>query len=243
MVRIWLLLCTAALGFALWQDHRLPAPATLLPQLQQEPLQKPVRQAAFTEEAGGVTYQIQPLYSYEIQGLVVSRHHADSWWDWIHAANADNLNVADLCMLWGDNAQSGVYRDISFSSGQWTCDFSTSSQGAYEAFNQAQISNNHLLTIDRQLMTRIRQMRPGDQIRLKGYLAEYRHTANGVARFRGTSTVRTDTGNGACETLYVTEADILQPAPPLWRQLAWGAGIGLLLGLLAWFVSPHRSRY
>jgi hypothetical protein len=41
-------------------------------------------------------------------------------------------------------------------------------------------------------------------------LASYRNPANHF--FRGTSTVRTDTGNGACETIYVSEFQILKKA-------------------------------
>ena len=32
-------------------------------------------------------------------GLVVSKHDADTWWDWIHRAWNDHLNVTDLCVI------------------------------------------------------------------------------------------------------------------------------------------------
>jgi hypothetical protein len=36
---------------------------------------------------------------------------------------------------------------------------------------------------------------------------------------RGSSTVRTDRGNGACEVVYVTEFEILREANAAWRTL------------------------
>jgi len=50
----------------------------------------------------------------------------------------------------------------------------------------------------------------GDQIYFKGYLAEYAHSNRTFTR--GTSTSRTDTGNGACETVYVEDYQILRQA-------------------------------
>ena len=57
----------------------------------------------------------------------------------------------------------------------------------------------------------------GDQIYLKGYLSQYSHSNNSFNR--GTSITRTDTGNGACETIYIEEYEILKKANPLWRNL------------------------
>jgi len=57
----------------------------------------------------------------------------------------------------------------------------------------------------------------GDQIYLKGYLAEYTHS-NGSFR-RGTSTTRVDSGNGACETIYLEDFRILKGANLFWRYL------------------------
>jgi hypothetical protein len=55
--------------------------------------------------------------------------------------------------------------------------------------------------------------------------------------FRGSSTVRDDTGDGACETVYVNEFKILQRANPVWRAarpLALAAaGVLFVLLLLA----------
>ena len=43
---------------------------------------------------------------------------------------------------------------------------------------------------------------------IKGMLANYENQANNFER--GTSITRTDTGNGACETVYVTDFSIVK---------------------------------
>ena len=76
-------------------------------------------------------------------------------------------------------------------------------------------------------------------------LSEYANKANGF--FRGTSTTREDTGNGACETVYLTEFEVVKKAnPKLRRFFAFAKGLGIisLVGFLAmFFVAPVRVEY
>ncbi len=142
---------------------------------------------------------MQPLYSYDLVGLVVSRHAADSWWDYIHAGGM--LNIADVCVVWGNNIRSGAYSKISFSNSQFACNWSTSSSEDFAAFDPTAVSNNHLIADNADVIRRIREARVGDQIRFRGYLAEYSHN-HGFPFKRGTSTVRTDTATAVrCETV------------------------------------------
>ncbi len=224
---------------ALWNEDSLPPAHLLRPELLDDPRQVAVDRSAFTARAGGVDYSVQPLHRYDLHGLVVSRHDSDTWWDYIHKEWNDNLNVADLCVVFGENARSGAYRDISFSSGQFVCNLQTSSREAYAAFDRAAISNNHLLTTDDAIAKRIRKARVGDQIHFSGFLAEYSHNVGPGFR-RGTSTVRTDSGNGACETVFLESFEIVAPGGGPWPMLVKIA-IGMMIGgLLLWFAAPVR---
>lgn len=236
----WLLFTSALLlVVALWRSDALPPVPELAAALQDEPVQQQVQQAPFTTQSNGVTYTIKPLYEYELAGLVVSKHDANTWWDYLHREWNDSLNIVDLCVVWGNNARSGAYADIDFSSGQFTCNFSTSSNEAFAAFDQSAISNNHLLTDRQHIARRLREVRVGDQIRLRGHLAEYSHQ-HGFPFKRGTSTVRTDTGNGACETIFLDSIDIIKPGGKPWRMLVWLASAMLIASIIAWFASPVR---
>jgi hypothetical protein len=217
----------------------LPEPQTLSAELLDEPVQRAVSRAPMPVSVGGIDYSVQPLYAYDLYGMVVSKHDATTWWDYLHKEWNDKLNVIDLCVVWGENVRSGAYRSINFSSGQFTCNYETSSNEAWAAFDTEAISNNHLLSDDPGLARAMREVRIGDQIHFSGYLAEYSHN-HGFAFKRGTSTVRTDSGNGACETVYVEDFEVLRRGGGSWLKVQW-AGIGMMvLGLLAWFLLPMR---
>jgi hypothetical protein len=233
--------CTALMLVALYKSPSLPDATAIARELSAEPLQQSIAPAPFKVERGAVTYTVEPSHSYDIYGLVVSKYNTDTWWGWAHKAWNDHLNVTDLCMVWGTNTKSELYNALSFSSGQWTCNVQTSSDATWQAFDTSKLSNNHLLTDDPGLAKKLKSIRIGDQVHLKGHLASYRHFAgNGFAR--GTSTVRTDTGNGACETIFVSDVDILRPAPGLWRNLTWLAGLGMLSIAGVGLIMPHRAR-
>jgi hypothetical protein len=241
LARALLLAGAVSLGLGLVFDGHLPARATLLPELSTEPLQRTIAMPAFDAHAGNVDYRIAPVADYLITGLVVSRHDSDTWWDWIHKASNDHLNVVDLCMVWGANAADGAYEKMSFSSGQFVCYYNSSDADALKPAYVRALSNNHLLTEDPAVARLLRGMRVGDQVRLRGELAAYSHNA-GFAFTRGTSTTREDTGNGACETLFVREAEILRRAPAWPRWLRWAGALLLVVGLVAWYAAPHRPR-
>lgn len=230
----------AALGW--WFDGALPARARLDPSITTEPLQTPTSgDAAFAAHRNGVDYSIRPLADYEITGLVVSMHHADAWWDWIHAASADHLNVVDLCVVWGANAADGAYERMKFSSGQFVCYVSTRDSSAWQPQYIRALSNNHLLTDDARIARQLAGVRVGDQVRMRGQLVEYSHN-HGFAFTRGTSLTRDDQGNGACETIFVRDVQVLRAAAAWPRWLLW-AGLAMLgLGVWRSFATPHRPR-
>jgi len=72
------------------------------------------------------------------------------------------------------------------------------------------LSNNHLLGADPVVSRTILKARKGDQIHLSGWLVSYGQKDTSLRR--GTSTVRTDHGDGACETVFVKEFEVLEPA-------------------------------
>lgn len=218
----------------------LPSPAALRQELRREPVQTPTQAAPFQTTVGGVTYTVKPLADYEIWGLVVSGHDSSTWWDWIHAASNDHLNVVDLCVVFAENVTSGGYVGLDYSSGQFVCYVQTRSAEAWSRFSMRALSNNHLLADRNWIASKLRGVRIGDQIRIRGWLSEYSHN-HGFAFTRGTSLTRDDTGNGACETIYVQEIEVLRRGGGPWRWLLWPA-VGLIVaGLVIWLRAPFKS--
>ncbi|HEX7037082.1 MAG TPA: hypothetical protein VF210_15005 [Pseudomonadales bacterium] len=233
----WTMLASLLLlPVACWNADVLADGVTPLPALGREPEQTPIEQPPFRVSQGGVDYEVTPLFRYRLHGLVVSRRTHDGE-RMLHRRWNDHLNVADVCVVWGDNATADLSA-FEFWSGQFTCFFETHDPAAWRRFRPDQISNNHLLSDDPWLRERIAALRVGDQIRLEGYLASYR---NDSGFERGTSVVRTDTGNGACETVYVTGFDVLQDSPSIWPDVQRLAGFGLIGSVLLWVLAALRD--
>jgi hypothetical protein len=214
--------------------NRLPGPKDIYTQLYREPLQTAENiPPPFKVKKNKLTYVVTPLFNYELYGLVVSEHRSDSLLDLSHRRWQDYLNIKDLCIVWGKNISSGVYRKMKFWNRDFTCMCDFPDQETFMFFSGKHLSNNHILCADKELSRSILAARPGDQIYFKGYLVSYSQPANQFAR--GTSTVRDDTGDGACETVFVTDFSILQRANRVWQAfntLAFLATIAFLVTML-----------
>jgi hypothetical protein len=207
--------------------------------LRAAPRQAPVDEPEFTARANGVEYLVRPRYDYELWGLVVSYKRFSEDYG-LHRRWNDFINLADVCVVWGANATEVDLNAFDFSNGEFTCWFSTRNPAEWERFDPDKLSNNHLITVEPTVRETIDDLAVGDQVRIRGWLAEYGEPGG---PFRQTSTTRTDTGNGACETIYVAEMEILRSMDTVWRKLWWFALGGLLTAVILWFRTPyHRLR-
>ena len=226
---IWLLV-------SWWNRNELPGSIDYRPELQEEPRQTPTRKQPFELSFNDVKYRVEPEYEYELTGMIVSyRHHEGN--SRLHALANDHLNMLDVCVIWGDNPHNNRLHKIDFWNGIFTCNIKTRDSIAWANFNMDQLSNNHLISEDEFIRKQVRKIKVGDQIRVTGYLAGY---ISGGGSKRGTSTTRTDTGNGACETIYVEQFRILESATSYWRISMWSSLAVLLLGLLLHFTRPYK---
>ncbi|NKI33815.1 hypothetical protein HFP89_01380 [Wenzhouxiangella sp. XN79A] len=206
------------------------------PALAEPPRQVAVERPAFMARANDVDYRVQPLYAYELTGLVVSFKRFRPGIG-LHERWNDYINVADVCVVWGPNATDLDLNRFKFWNLEFTCNFKTNDRDAWAAFDQNALSNNHLLTTDPRIQAVIDDLRVGDIVHLRGYLSEYGQPGGYI---RGTSTTRTDRGNGACETLHLEHAQILASMDSDWRRLFWLGLLGLVFSVAWWFLTPHH---
>lgn len=219
-----------------WKRNDLPRNVELLPALAGEPKQTQTGKRAFEAVYKGVKYLIEPEYDYELNGMIVSyRHHEGN--SRMHLQASDHLNMLDVCVVWGDNASNRLIHKIDFWNGIFTCNVKTRDQEAWDSFDMYKLSNNHLISNDDFIRDQVKEVKVGDQIRVRGYLASYSNEGGGK---RGTSTTRLDTGDGACETLFVERFDIMQPATSLWRQSMYASLSVFLLAAFVHFRRPYR---
>jgi len=246
ITRLLQLLLLLSIGIAVWSYLKkdvIPEPGFYGQQMLAEPTQTATDRQPFDVEASGITYRINPLFDYRLEGVVVSFHNSDSWWDIYHQKSwKDFINVKDLCVIWGGNISTGVYQDLEFKNSTWTCWVYWPDQETGRRFQMQQLSNNHLLVHNPEFSEALRDVQIGDQITLSGVLASYSHSNKQFQR--GSSTTRTDTGNGACETIYLDHFSIVREANSGWRRLyavAKGIIVLCLLSLiLLVFISPAR---
>ena len=225
----------AAMLISFWHRNDIPAGLDLLPAVREEPRQRVTTAAGFAVRYNDTDYQISPEYDYELTGLVVSfRHHdGDSR---MHRQAGDHINMLDLCVIWGSNAEHPDINQLDFWNGIFTCNVQTRDNAAWAAFDVSKLSNNHLISDDPAIREQVRGVAIGDQIRVSGQLASY----TGPGGRRGTSTTRTDTGDGACETIYVRSFEILEPAKNRWRQAMYAAFALFTGSLVCHFRRPYR---
>jgi len=221
-----------------WNRNELPGNIDYVPAIVNEPAQTTSSKRPFDVAYKDVQYHVAPEFEYDIVGMIVSyRHHDNN--SRMHRLSNDHLNMLDVCVVWGDNATAAQLDKIDFWNGIFTCNFQTRDQAAWESFDVNKISNNHLISDDDYIRDQVRDIRIGDQIRVRGYLASY---GSPNVQARGTSTTRTDKGDGACETIYVERFEIVRAATSYWRISMYVSLFALLAGLFLYFRQPFQAR-
>lgn len=226
----------ASLLVSCWNRNDLPQNIEFQPSVLSEPRQTLTDKRPFEAAYNGVAYRVEPEFDYDLAGLVVSYRHHDGN-SRMHFRANDHLNMLDACVVWGDSASSPTLNRIRFWNGIFTCNASTRDSEAWNNFQMEQLSNNHLISDDDAIRRNVKKIAIGDQVRVRGYLASYSSEQGGR---RGTSTTRTDTGDGACETLYVEQFEIIVQANNVWRISMWTSLAVLLAALFFHFRQPYR---
>lgn len=184
----------------MFQKDKLPRSANIVKQLKKAPIQTDLKDAPMFEfEYRGQKIMVEPKAEYELWGLVVSQNNINAF---IDGYDENDVNLRDICVTWGENTADDVFHQVKFSSRQWICNFSYD-YSLRGLFDPNKVSNNHLLSDSKSIRERIRDIKLGDQVYLKGKLVNYR--TDDMYGWRTSSLVRTDGGNGACEVFFVEE--------------------------------------
>ena len=239
-------IAVVVLGMSFFQKDKLPGPEFFSDAVLSDPLQTPTNKAPFQTQINNQVYTITPLFDYHLSGVVVTDFESGSLGDIYHHRQwKDFLNVKDLCVVFGKNVQSDVFRKLRYRSGPWTCFFQIPDRQTDKQFRSDQLSNNHILTDNIDLHRLVMRAAPGDEVRISGMLANYQNQATGFER--ETSISRTDTGNGACETIFVTDFSITKKANHLWRMMyrvaGWAASLAILGFIATLLVRPVKRLY
>lgn len=239
LLTLFMALSLIAFGLAWSQKDRLPDHSTLASQVDQEPLQTRTSSTPFNFQYRGEDYWIEPVADYELWGMVVTHNNITGITDIMHTK--DSVDIKDICVLWGSNTRNNDYQRMNFSSGDFICYY----QYPYGvSFQSDEISNNHLLSDNEKIREAIRQTHIGDQIHLRGMLINYSWKSH-PGWMRRTSTTRQDTGNGACEVVFVSDFEILRTPNHVWHTLftisPWLIILSVVLKLVSFALPAQRQ--
>ena len=213
--------------------NELPAYTSFPDITRQDPLQTPTKRPTFTAEINDQKHTVRPLYEYHIAGMVVSCGYSESLAEY----RKDELNIMDAGLIWGSNLDPTIYKKIKFhTNGVWLM-AKTKDRAVWEKLDQQKLSNNHLICSDPQLIKQIKALRRGTVISIKGCLASYSG--------RNSSVSRTDTGDHACEVIWVDQFNVLLDGTKTSYRihrasLAGIVGILLIRFFRFLFIQPQR---
>jgi hypothetical protein len=196
MVRVWFLLCAAAV-LGLWQyvsNREIPRPPGV--QAAAEPLQGDISGSPPVFDKAG--YKITALATFDITARVISREH-------YHLDRESDLAPVDLALGWGPMSDTAVLKQFSFSQDHRFYFYHWSGSPPIPAGEIVTHSANmHLIPATGSVAKRLSSVRTGNLVHFKGYLV--RVEAPDGWRWVSSLT-RTDTGAGACELVWVEDLD------------------------------------
>lgn len=139
-------------------------------------------------------------------------------WSVAHFDDEDNpedqISPLDVVLAWGEAGLPSVYGQLDFRHGGRWYHFEAPAPGlglpSVRDISRHS-SNVHLIPSDDTVRAALARVRANDVVRLQGWLVRAQRP-NWVWR---SSLRRTDTGQGACELLFVREVDVFEATTPL----------------------------
>ncbi|MBR1817182.1 MAG: zinc ribbon domain-containing protein [Lachnospiraceae bacterium] len=157
------------------------------------------------KDIGGYEVSFYQQYTYEIEALVI---HTKNYYG---LGLGNRLAPRDIALAWGKVAEYNDKINFHWSqSGRWLR-WKVNSYDELDPVGNVEYvschtSNNHLIASNNSVKRKIRKLKKGDHVKIIGYLVNV-DAENKMGRtfLWNSSTTRTDTGDGACEVIYVTD--------------------------------------
>ena len=140
-------------------------------------------------------FTLSPLAKYEIEARVLSRE------DYSFGTEAE-LSPTDLAVGWGPMSDEAVLSKVDISQGNRFFYWRVEEFPIPQRDIEIHASNMHIIPATDYVKRQLKDVRAGQLVKLKGQLVEAKRADGWHWR---SSLSREDTGNGACELMYVTE--------------------------------------
>ena len=146
-------------------------------------------------------YFITPLAEFEIQARVLARKNY-SW------GRESDLSPVDFALGWGRMSDEAVYGQINIRQNNRFYYWRVQQFPIPRREIETSSANMHMIPANRNIERAMRNVRRGDLVSFNGKLVRV-ESADGWHWV--SSLTRTDTGNGACELVFVEKFEILEP--------------------------------
>ena len=174
------------------------------------PVQTPCPNTSTTLMVDGTAVNMTKVAKYKIIGRVesISYHYGI-----VDVSN--KLSTRDFQLSFGEIALDKNSNRINYSSsgryGSWYCNSQEflKEYGTFDIISK-NVSNNHIVPANNEIKKISESVKVGNVVDIEGYLSTYKWSTDKGEHFWGTSTSRDDTGNNACETIYVESLKIIQ---------------------------------
>lgn len=169
------------------------------------PKQEKIKQETITVDIGGIKVDMTKLAKYDITGVVMDTEKY-----------SDVVGPIDVALAWGNLAKDYNYKDFtSYVVRNRTLTWSSNNSnwiekmGGVNAINR-NCSNNHLVPANSEVRKEILKIKNDEYIRLTGYLVSLEWKVGNTKHIWGPSSLsRDDSGNNACEIIYVQTVNFL----------------------------------
>lgn len=140
-------------------------------------------------------FELYPLAEYDIEGraITITRYYLDEF---------SKVAPYDLGIGWGVMSEENNLQQYGYyQNGRWMMyDAPKKEPDVDRTTASSHASNMHLIPADNTVLQKIAGIRPGSIVHLQGYLVRIQQGSHVFAK---SSLSRTDTGDGACEIMYV----------------------------------------
>ncbi len=188
---IVLLIVAAGVAYHDWQYRPVVHPPGVLASV--PPLQRNLRDRQTFEYD---EYLMTARAEFDMQARVLASE------TYFLGTEAD-LSPIDLALGWGRMSDQSILDQISIrQGGRWYYTRYSLPPPIPETEIIRSSANMHMVPADSKIKRELKSLRSGDLVRIKGYLVDVDHETGWSWR---TSLTREDTGQGACEIVYVEE--------------------------------------
>lgn len=145
---------------------------------------------------------LSPMAKYSISAKVMSATNYSSDWQ-------SEFEPTDLALAWDQLTDPELGKGVTYSqSGRWYYyhyDETFKGDGYYIGDHS---SNNHIIPANDNIKKAVQNIQVGQNVKIDGYLVNVRYVVAGGEYTQTSSMSRADTGDGACEIIYVKKIQI-----------------------------------